>query len=79
MPDPLLPFVTIFTPTPDMNLGDIQAEIARLSARNQAISDALEGYLPIDCLFDLLADDGIDPEEWVEVSLANLEEAMSGG
>lgn len=73
MIDPLVPFLTFFTPSPDMSLGDIEAEIARLNRRNLAIDAALQGKLEEDVLFDLLAEDGIEPGEWIEVSLDNCE------
>jgi hypothetical protein len=71
MNDPLIPFLTVFTPDPDMSLADLQAQIIQLNQRNLAIDSMLQGHLPPADLFELLAEDGIDPDGWIEVSIEN--------
>lgn len=69
--DPLQPFLTFFKPSPDMSLSDIEAEIDRLVQRNQAIELMLQGTLEPDTVLDMLAEDDIEPYEWVEASAEN--------
>lgn len=71
LPDPVAPFLTVFNPLPEMSLSDLEAEITRLNQRNQAIEGMLKGELPPSVLFDHLAEDGIEPDEWIEVSIDN--------
>jgi CO dehydrogenase/acetyl-CoA synthase gamma subunit (corrinoid Fe-S protein) len=76
--DALIPFLTVFTPSPDMSMADLEAEITRLNTRNRAIDALLQGQLEAEAVFDLLADDGIEPDEWIEVSLDNCELVVYG-
>lgn len=73
MRDPLIPFLTVFTPDPDMSMSDLEAEITRLNQRNLAIDAMLQGYLNPGDLFEILAEDALDPDEWIEVSLENCQ------
>lgn len=72
----IAPFSTFFTPTTDMSLADIQAEIERLYQRQKAIDACVHGELDEETLFDLLESQGIDPVEWAETSADNIEFLM---
>lgn len=69
----ILPFSTIFVPSADMSPEDYSAECARLFARQQAIDQVLHGELDDDVLYDLLAEDDIEPTEWAEQAIENVE------
>lgn len=69
----LAPFCTFFTPTAGMSLADIESEIAKLYHRQKAIDACVHGEMDEEDLYDLLADDGIDPEEWAETTVENIE------
>lgn len=73
----LAPFCTFLTPSPDLNPGELQAEIARLYERQKAIDAMVHGELDAETLLDLLEDHGIDPEQWIETSIANIEYIMT--
>jgi hypothetical protein len=71
MNEALLPFLTFFTPDPDMTAADLEREILQLNQRNQAIEQMLRGQLPPDVLFEMLYEDEIEPGDWVDDSLDN--------
>lgn len=71
MNDPLIPFLTVFTPDPGMSLSDLESEILKLNQRNLAIDSMLQGNLKPSDLFEILAENQVDPDEWIEVSLDN--------
>lgn len=60
----LLPFLIDFQDNPDYNASDIKNEIAASIDRNTAIEDYLLGIQDEQYLFDLLAEDGIEPNAY---------------
>lgn len=68
----LAPFCTFFTPTPGMSQAELEAEIAALYRRQKAIDACVHGEMDEDDLYDLLSDDGIDPEEWANTAADNI-------
>jgi hypothetical protein len=74
----LLPLSTTATRLPEMSLADWEAEAARLFRRQQAIAAVAEGRMDDDILYDMLAEDGINPHEWAENSIANIEFILFG-
>ncbi|MBE9182876.1 hypothetical protein IQ268_30535 [Oculatella sp. LEGE 06141] len=75
----ITPLLTVATHTPEMTAEDWQREIDRLFRRQQAIASVVAGRLDDDVLYDLLAEDGIDPHQWVDASIDNCEFLASGG
>lgn len=72
MSDPLLPFSTVLQFAPGMTQAEKEEECRKLFQRQRAIDAFLRDSLPADILFDLLAEDQIDPYQWVEASIANV-------
>lgn len=71
--DELSPFLTWFTPEEGMNAADMQLEIERLFRRQQAITALLDDRIDEEVVYDLLADDGINPHDWVTNAIDNFE------
>jgi hypothetical protein len=67
----LAPFCTWFTPSPEMSASDIQKEITRLYRRQKALDALAYGELDEDQWWDLLAEDGIEPDAWIQTSAEN--------
>lgn len=57
----LLPFLTEFQTNSDYNSSDVANEVNSMILRNTAIEDYLLGIQDEQYLFDLLSEDGIDP------------------
>lgn len=62
----LQPFLTYFREDPDYNCSDVENEINLMIVRNNAIEDYLEGNQSEDYLFDLLTEQGIEPNMYIE-------------
>lgn len=73
----LAPFCTFLTPHPDLSPGELQAEISRLYERQKAIDAMVHGELDLESLLDLLEDHEIDPEQWINTSISNIEYLMN--
>jgi hypothetical protein len=56
-----------------MTAADRAEECRRLFERQRAIDLFCRGELPADVLFDLLAEDQIDPFDWADNALGNVE------
>lgn len=63
--DFLLPFLTTFRENPDYNSADEVKEAQSLIRRNQAIEEYFSGQTFDDYLFDLLAEEGVEPSDYV--------------
>jgi len=74
----ILPFSTTATRLPEMSLADWEAEAARLFHRQTVIAAVCAGQVSDDILFDVLAEDGINPHAWAENSIANVEFILFG-
>lgn len=73
----LLPFLTDFQPNLDYNSSDTVNEINSTIVRNTVIEDYLLGIQDEDYLFDLLAEAGIEPNEYVNEVEAKIEYFMA--
>lgn len=62
----LQPFLTYFREDPDYNSSDVGNEINLMLTRNQVIEEYLEGEKPEDYLLDLLAEQEIEPNMYLE-------------
>ncbi len=58
-------FLTDFQANPDHNTSDVANEVNSMIVRNTVIEDYLLGIQNEQYLFDLLAEDGIDPNLYV--------------
>lgn len=77
--DCLDPFLTFYRDHPDHDRGDARQEAASLLERQTAIQQWLEGSLPDDCLYDLLAQQGIEPGDYLDSVHSNLEFVFQNG
>jgi hypothetical protein len=71
--DKLLPLSTFYRDCDDYNSDDTWAEINSLIARQQAISDMLDGKITPNDLLDFLEVHGIKPLDYVEAVVSSIE------
>lgn len=71
--DNLTPFLTFATFDASMSESDWQSEIEHLFRRQQAIAGLLDGTVDEDVVYDMLAEDDINPHEWVDAAIDNCE------
>ncbi len=60
-PNFIAPFITYYRSNNDYNSDDAEQEFKAMLLRNNAIEDCLNGGQSEDYLFDLLAEQGIEP------------------
>jgi hypothetical protein len=75
--DELDPLSTLFVAHPDYDLQDERNEVDRLWQRQQAIDGLLSGTVPLDYCLDLLDEQGINPVQWVDASIENINLVMA--
>lgn len=75
--NPLDPLLTWRTESPDFNAADNQREIEFLFARQQAIDGMLAGTVPPDVVLDLLEFQGLNPIEYADRAIANMDRAIA--
>ena len=75
----MLPFQTYFIENPDYNESDIQNEFNALVIRQRAINDLLEGKLSPEEVLDLLNDQKIDVDEYVNCVEHNVSFIIQNG
>ncbi|MEB3338972.1 MAG: hypothetical protein VKJ46_15990 [Leptolyngbyaceae bacterium] len=68
-----LPFTTYYGDDPDFNEADQRAEVEQLFQRQSMIEDVWEGLESADTLLDLLEFQGIDPVEYVQTCVENVQ------
>lgn len=66
------PLQTFLPENPDFSASDLQSEIEKLFRRQQAIAKLCSGELLADDLLDLLEVQGIDPCEFVDMAVENV-------
>jgi hypothetical protein len=71
--DELTPLLTYATFQEGMSEQDWQREIEHLFCRQQAIAGLLDGTVEEDVVYDMLAEDDINPHEWVDAAIDNCE------
>lgn len=79
MLNPLDPLSTLKRENPDYNASDNRQEIEFLFARQQAIDGMLSGLIPVDYVLDLLEFQGIDPHQYANEAIANMDHAIATG
>ena len=72
----IAPFNTYLEVCPGMSTAELDQAVAGLVRRQKAIDACVHGEMDADDLYELLADDGIDPNEWADTSADNLEFVM---
>lgn len=66
------PFNTFLIELPDFSSTDAEAEVDALFARQKMIQKLLDGQEDAETLLDLLAQQGVSPDDYVETVLDNL-------
>lgn len=72
------PLLTVFVDHPDYGASDARAEADRLCQRQRAIAGLLDYTTAIEDCLDLLSDQGIEPNSWIDAVVENIEWAMQG-
>ncbi|MEA5449711.1 hypothetical protein VB780_14095 [Leptolyngbya sp. CCNP1308] len=74
------PFSTVFRELdPRGDQRDPRAESEALAIREQLIEELLNGTGHLDTTLDCLAEQGIDPDAWIDQTVTNLEWVMDSG
>ena len=76
---PLDPFRTVAREHPDFNRADERAELLGNQIREDLIEQLLDGRGHLDTALDCLAEHGIDPDAWIDQTLANIEYVIDAG
>jgi hypothetical protein len=66
------PFLTYFRDEPDHNAADSLEECRRLFQRQEAIEKCLRGEVPAEYVLDLLAQQGVSPDAYVDCVESNV-------
>lgn len=66
------PLQTFLPENPDFNASDLQSEIEKLFERQKAIAKLTQGELLADDLLDLLEAQELDPVEFVDMAVDNI-------
>jgi hypothetical protein len=69
----LIPFFTLPIIDPDFNSQDQLSEFDKLFSRQIAIQSCVDGDLSAEDLLDLLEDQGVDPNLYVDSVIDNVE------
>ena len=77
--DMMDPFLTFSRDDPDFNESDSLQESRALAERQGVIQDYLQGKTEADHVLDTLNDQGISPDEFVEVVKDNVQYVIDGG
>lgn len=72
------PFMTCLRPTDDREV-DPREEIAALMTREDLISDLVCGSGYLDSTLDCLAEQGINPDDWIAATVANIDYVIDSG
>lgn len=70
------PFQTFLPENPDFNASDLQTEIEKLFERQRAIAQLTQGEMLADDLLDLLEGQDLDPIEFVDMAVDNINVLM---
>lgn len=74
------PFMTVFRDLdPRGDQRDPRAEAEALATREEVISDLINGTGYLDTTLDCLAEQGINPDAWIDQTVANLEWVVDSG
>lgn len=76
---PLDPFLTVTREHRDFNRSDEAAELRRNLLRDELIEQLLDGRGHLDTTLDCLAEHGIDPDAWIDQTLANIDYVIDAG
>lgn len=73
------PFMTFLKDDPDFNRADSRAALNELIQRETLIEGLIKGANDIDETFDCLAEQGIDPDDWLDATCQNIEFIIDSG
>lgn len=76
---PLDPFRTVAREHPDFNRDDEAAELEDNLLREELIERLLDGRGHLDTTLDCLAEHGINPDAWIDQTLANIDYVIDAG
>lgn len=69
----LAPFDTYFREHEDHNPADSRAECEALFQRQQFVEAMLAGTIPVDDLLELLFEQDIDPNQYIDAAIDNID------
>jgi succinyl-CoA synthetase beta subunit len=72
------PFMTVLRATDDREV-DPREEIAALMVRDALISELVSGSGYLDSTLDCLAEQGINPDAWLDATVANIDYVIESG
>lgn len=76
---PLDPFLTALRHDPDFNRSDERNELHQAMVRDGLIEALIHGDEHLDTALDCLAEQGIDPNAWVDAVEANINYVIDAG
>lgn len=76
---PLDPFRTAIRQHRDFNRSDEAAEVAHTLLRDELIQQLITGGGYLDTALDCLAEQGIDPDAWIDATVANIDYVIDAG
>ncbi|MBD2259912.1 hypothetical protein [Pseudanabaena sp. FACHB-2040] len=72
-------FRTFCSEDPDFNRADERADLAQLIERETKIEGFLNGQTRLSEVLDCLSDQGIEPDDWVDTTVNNIEFIIDSG
>lgn len=76
---PLDPFRTVARQHRDFNRADEASELAQALLRDELIEHLITGDGYLDTALDCLAQQGINPDAWIDTTVANIEYVIDAG
>lgn len=76
---PLDPFRTVARQHRDFNRSDEATELDQALLRDELIEQLITGQGHLDTALDCLAEQGIDPDAWIDATLANIDYVIDAG
>ena len=76
---PLDPFRTVARQHRDFGRSDEAAEVASNLLREELIEQLIHGTGHLDTALDCLAEHGIDPDAWIDQTIANIDYVIDAG
>lgn len=64
---------------PDFNRSDEKSSLNALVQREQLIEGLVKGTEAIDTTLDCLAEQGINPDDWIDATLQNIDYVLDNG
>lgn len=76
---PLDPFRTVARHHRDFNRSDEATELAQALQRDELIEQLITGEGYLDTALDCLAEQGIDPDAWIDATVTNMAYVVDAG